>query len=457
MDTYQSNLVGLLGLSAVLFVAQRTLQDSSPSKKSPGTQSKAQIDKKPTVAAEASQWSFLTVYALAMGSDWLQGPFLYSLYRDEHNVAPSTVSALFTTGFISGAVSGYATGTLADKHGRKRACQFFCIVYALSCILTVAPGSGLPLLFAGRVLGGIGTSLLFSVFESWMVTDFHTRELGKRGANLSRTFGVMSTLNSAVAIASGVSSEWMVDMAGTRKAPFVAAVVLLGVALWVISTTWAENYGAAGTAEKKNGERTLWEMLKDPRIVCLGLASTMFEGSMYLFVFFWGPALASARQRTAAVSKPAVSTLGLPYGIIFATFMASVLAASLVFNLVMQKRLFKYTYLLIGILGAADLVFYTLEQPHSEQLTFWLFCLFEACVGMYWPCMGYLKGQLIDDGSRAQLYGILRVPLNVFVVVSLYFTGDGDAYTQAFSACSRLLLAAIGGLYAMAMNEEQVQ
>lgn len=291
-----------------------------------------------------------------------------------------------------------------------------------------------------------------------MVTDFHARGLGKRGGDLSRTFGIMSTLNSVVAIVSGVSSEWMVDMAGTRKAPFAAAVVLLGAALWIISTTWAENYGDAATKQDATGRgRKLWEMLKEPRIVCLGLASTMFEGSMYLFVFFWGPALSSARQRTAAVSKPTASTAsGLPYGIIFASFMASVLAASLIFSLVMHKRLLKFTHLLVGILGAAGLVFYTLEHPRGEQLTFWLFCLFEACVGMYWPCMGYLKGQLIDDGSRAQLYGILRVPLNVFVVVSLYFTGDGEAYSQAFAVCSRLLLAAIGGLYAMTMNEEQV-
>lgn len=316
----------------------------------------------------------------------------------------------------------------------------------------------LPLLFVGRVLGGISTSLLFSVFESWMVTDFHTRKLGSKGGDLSRTFGLMSTLNSVVAIVSGMFSEWIVSVAGTRKAPFAAAALLLGAASWVIATRWEENYG--DSAQKKSDDKQhtkpkLWDMLKDPRIVCLGLASTMFEGSMYLFVFFWGPALTSARKYEATAGA-ATSAGGLPYGIIFASFMASVLAASLVFNIAMDRKLVKYTYLLLGILGVADLVFYQLEQPRSEQVTFWLFCLFEACVGMYWPCMGYLKGQLIEDGLRAQLYSILRVPLNVFVVVSLYFTGDGDAYGKVFAVCSRLLLAAIGALYAMAMNEEEL-
>lgn len=315
-----------------------------------------------------------------------------------------------------------------------------------------------PLLFLGRVLGGVSTSLLFSVFESWMVTDFHARKLAEKGGDLSRTFGVMSTLNSVVAIVSGVFSEWIVRVSGTRKAPFAASVVLLGVAFWVILTRWAENHGDAAKHKGENNNKSpdqakLWAMLKDPRIVCLGLASTMFEGSMYLFVFFWGPALTSARNYEAASANKTAGN-SMPYGIIFASFMASVLAASLLFNIAMDKKLLKYTYLLIGILGVADLVFYLLEQPRSEQLSFWLFCLFEACVGMYWPCMGYLRGELIEDGIRAQLYSILRVPLNIFVVVSLYFTGDGDAYAKVFSVCSRLLLAAIGALYAMVMNEE---
>lgn len=397
-----------------------------------------------------------------------QGPFLYSLYREEHGVSSGTVSTLFTTGFLSGAVSAYATGTLADRHGRRLACLVFCAAYALSCALTMVPS--LPLLFAARVLGGVSTSLLFSVFESWMVTDFHARGLGAKGGDLSRTFGVMSTLNSAVAIASGVFSEWVVGVSGTRKAPFAAAVALLAVAFWVIITRWDENYGDAAKDEAKAKAKTdgdkaarpapqskLWDMLKDPRIVCLGLSSTMFEGSMYLFVFMWGPALQSAHAyESASIPGAGGSGAGLPYGIIFASFMASVLAASLLFNIAMDSKLLKYTYLLGGILALADLVFYLLEQPRSEQLTFWLFCLFEACVGMYWPCMGYLKGQLIEDGVRAQLYGILRVPLNVFVVVALYFTGDGDAYAKVFAVCSRLLLVSIGALYAMIMNEDQL-
>ncbi|EJT68705.1 hypothetical protein GGTG_13719 [Gaeumannomyces tritici R3-111a-1] len=474
MDIYQLNLAGLIGLCGVLFLAQR--KSTTPATKDSKTKKDAKAE-----GAEGdgpSQWAFLVVFSLVMGSDWLQGPFLYSLYRDEHGVSAGLVSTLYTTGFLSGAAGGYVAGTLADRHGRRRACLLFCGVYAASCLLTASPSAlaSPPVLFAGRVLGGIGTSLLFSVFESWMVTDFAERGLAAKGGDLSRTFGLMSTLNSVVAIVSGVFSEWLVAATGTRRSPFYAAVVLLGVAAWVIVTRFDENYGQSANKAKteaadKNKPQTIVDnttklswILSDPKVLALGLASTMFEGSMYLFVFFWSPALNAARDADPAGTGTSGSGSGLPYGVIFAAFMATTLAASLAFNMVMERGLVRYSVLMIGILAAADLCFASLSggggmaSSRSEQTTFWLFCAFEACVGVYWPCMGYLKGRLIEDGARARVYSVLRVPLNLFVVASLHLTRDGGpgAHAAVFGVCAKLLLASCAGLWAMVMNENDL-
>lgn len=37
----------------------------------------------------------------------------------------------------------------------------------------------------------------------------------------------------------------------------------------------------------------------------------------------------------------------------------------------------------------------------SEQVRFWAFCAFEACVGMYYPVQGMLRGALISNEHRA--------------------------------------------------------
>lgn len=190
----------------------------------------------------------------------------------------------------------------------------------------------------------------------------------------------------------------------------------------------------------------------------------MFEGSMYLFVFFWPPALRSA----AAASRPAAAHAPggeLPYGTIFASFMAATLASSLAFNVVMERRLVRYSTLLALILGGSALCFFLLAAPakattgagafeagaRSEQTTFWLFCAFEALVGMYFPCMGFLKGQLVGEAIRARVYGFLRIPLNGFVVLALLVTGDGAAHDAVFGTCARLLLASSAALFAMSL------
>jgi len=159
---------------------------------------------------------------------------------------------------------------------------------------------------------------------------------------------------------------------------------------------------------------------------------------MYLFVFFWTPALRS-------VASPNKS---LPYGVIFASFMAATLASSLGFGIVTSRGLVGYTSLLLGILGSSALCFALSARPQSEQSAFWVFCVFEAVVGMYFPCMGYLKGKLVDDAVRAQVYGMLRVPLNVFVVVSLLITGGGGDFASVFTVCATLLVAAAGATWA---------
>ncbi|EFQ33535.1 major facilitator superfamily transporter [Colletotrichum graminicola M1.001] len=433
LDIYQINLAGLLLACGTLF-ASGSRDKQNVAKKDEKKDTKQKPKK------QGSQWAFYVVYALAMGSDWLQGPFLYSLYKNEHQIPSDLVPTLFTTGFVSGAVAGYFIGSLADRHGRKASCLFFCAAYALSCVLTTIPS--VPLLFLGRVLGGLGTSLLFSVFESWMVTDFHARQLGDQGLDLSRTFGMMSTVNSVVAIVSGVVSEWLVSATGTRKAPFLASVGLLVVAAGVIASQWDENYGSAGqssSAASKGKKTSLWSTMTDSRVLAIGLASTMFEGSMYLFVVLWSPVLVSAS------SSPET----LPYGIIFASFMASTLLASLLYPRLLAL-VSTPSRLLLSVLFAANAVFFALGTgaPRAEQVTFWLFCLFEACVGLYFPSMGYLKGKVVDDGVRAQVYGVLRIPLNVFVVVSLMFSSEGQA-GKVFLVCAMLLQASCGALWLM--------
>merc|ERR1711990_1215808 len=47
------------------------------------------------------------------------------------------------------------------------------------------------------------------------------------------------------------------------------------------------------------------------------------------------------------------------------------------------------------------------------------FLVFEACVGLYFPMMGTLKGDIVPEDMRSTIYNIYRLPLNVIVLLPL--------------------------------------
>jgi hypothetical protein len=160
---------------------------------------------------------------------------------------------------------------------------------------------------------------------------------------------------------------------------------------------------------------------------------------MYLFVFFWTPALLASRT-------PDGQKAALPLGLIFASFMAAIMLGSLIFNLVVSThKLITHSRLLVIIFATASSTLLVPVICKREAPTFWAFCIFEACVGIYFPCIGYLKGRFVEDGMRARVYGVLRIPLNIFVVVALAMTREGEAFRDGvFLACSGLLVLTSG-------------
>merc|ERR1719215_639333 len=49
----------------------------------------------------------------------------------------------------------------------------------------------------------------------------------------------------------------------------------------------------------------------------------------------------------------------------------------------------------------------------SVMIRFLAFLVFEACVGIYFPMIGTLKGDIVPEDMRSTIYNIYRFPLNV--------------------------------------------
>lgn len=357
---------------------------------------------------------------------------MYTLYKDEKDLPEGTIAALFTVGFVTAGITASFVGALADKHGRKAGCLTFCIVYGTSCLSVLS--NDLIVLFVGRALGGLSTTLLYSVFETWMIAEYHKRDLSG-SLSLGSMFQLSMTLSSVVAIISGVAGEAIVDLTGTKASPFMASFVCLALAFVGIHQSWTENYGDT-LVEKHSGSGDLKTLLTDRRIVALTATTTLFEGSMYLFVFFWAPSLISAHASGNVDSS-------LPFGLIFSCFMCAVMLGSTIFGTLRPDNTHDAARLLLSVLALATCGHLMPTFQISEGVTFWAFALFEGCVGLYFPIVSRLKSDVVEDAVRAKVYGFMRLPLNLFIAVALGLTKDGDEHRSAvFTITGALLLTA---------------
>ncbi len=87
----------------------------------------------------------------------------------QYGFGKAEIGQLFVAGFSSSLVFGTFIGSVADKWGRRTLALAFCVFYGLACVTKLF--NSYAILMLGRLLSGVATSLLFSVFEAWMVSE----------------------------------------------------------------------------------------------------------------------------------------------------------------------------------------------------------------------------------------------------------------------------------------------
>ena len=112
-------MTALLAITAVITQYLYTADDETADGSKEGSSdenTKAQFD--------GFRRKYILVYLVIMLADWMQGTHMYTLYLS-YNV---NVSALFITGFLSGAMFAPFLGSFVDKFGRKNSCIMYCVL-----------------------------------------------------------------------------------------------------------------------------------------------------------------------------------------------------------------------------------------------------------------------------------------------------------------------------------------
>ncbi|GMI15503.1 hypothetical protein TrVE_jg1647 [Triparma verrucosa] len=370
---------------------------------------------------------FLPIFYVLRLSDWLQGPYFYAVYAtkvlsDGSTYPISLISKLFLTGFASTAIVGPWLGRFADEKGRKKGTLLFTTLYTLGALSTKS--SLLTYLFAGRVLSGLGTSLLFSAPESWLVAESQKINEGDGGAELSKTFGLAYAGDSIVAIIAGYLASAAAKSRG-EVGPFELSAVVLALGALGVSTFWGENFASksspssdsssveSGGEDSSSIRSALKIALADKKIALVGLMQAFFEGAMYTFVINWPPSVA------AAIAKYFGKEAMVPYGGIFSCFMACCLVGSTLFQRLSSK--ISASDLSVGMMSLAFLsmsasAFASSLPGNPLFLLVSSFFVFEACVGCYFPLIGTLRSKIIPESHRSVIMNLFGIPLNAIVV-----------------------------------------
>ncbi|XP_038052936.1 molybdate-anion transporter-like [Patiria miniata] len=376
------------------------------------------------------QRKYFVAYFLALTADWLQGPYLYKLYR-HYGFQEPQIAVLYVCGFASSVILGTATSALADHCGRKKLCITFSIIYSISCITKLS--YSYYILILGRILGGISTSLLFTAYEAWYLHEHvESHDFPKEWVAL--TFSKATFWNGVLAIGAGLASNVLVGVLRLGPvAPFMLAIPLLLASGAVVASSWSENNGAKKVKISKSCTEGLRHIVNSRRMLLIGAMQSLFESVMYIFIFIWTPVL----------DMPPTAPLGL----IFSCFMACIMIGSNLYELLSKRGIPAYNIvngsILLALLSTLTCI---LSYRHQHAVSYVAFLLLELACGLYFPSMGFLRGKVLPETHRAGIMNWFRVPLNL-IACALLMLLHGN-YSQAgtrhiFIICSLLLAAAL--------------
>lgn len=283
----------------------------------------------------------------------------------------------------------------------------FCVMYTVCCLTKMFP-SFIILLF-GRVLGGISTSILFSVFESWYLHEHMDRKYPMDLTSL--TFSKATFFNGLLAIIAGISAQASTDWLGYGPvSPFMLAIPFLIAGGFLVWNNWEENYGETSMSWSKSCVEGYKTIMSSNKILALGLLQSLFESNMYIFVFLWTPVLEPGSP---------------PLGLTFACFMIAIMIGSSVFCLLWNSGkkpdiILRYCLLIMGI---SFLICSVTSAPEFRKdlvfVSFLSFLLLEISVGMYFPCVSRVRGETIPEDLRANIMNWFRVPMNIITCGAL--------------------------------------
>lgn len=341
----------------------------------------------------------------------MQGPFFYEAFI-QLGYSSADINKLVVLGLLSSLMFGSFAGYIADKFSSVVFVLVYSVTSCLSCLTIHSKFTWFHI--AGRILGGLSTSLLHSVFDAWLCEEINLR--GYTKSQLAESFTRRSFINSLMAIFSGIVAQATYQVLPLAEVnpywlmwgfttPFDIASISLTLSGLVVLLVFRVSWRAR--EPRGQGEISMCKatyIFTDRTLLLVCLTESLFESSLYIFVFSWARALREAVSATDAIE----------YGFIFTSFMA----ANMIGSSSAGKMNARQPYLTAIFVACASHIGVAMSTQSAPTM-YICFLGFEACVGGFYPSMASLKAREVPPEIRAFAYNLFRVPMNTIVSIAL--------------------------------------
>ena len=331
---------------------------------------------------------YLIVYYFAVLGDWLQGPYIYVILS-QYGYESRDVKIFIVTGYVSSLILGSFVSAFADSVGKKRMTMVFFLIYALSCAFIHV--NHYVFLYISRILSGISTSLLYSVFEAWL-----SATLEGKSKSIKSIFSIASFGSSILAILAGLLAQVFVNIHPEMEvlsptypiygfgvvSSFSLSAFFLICGYVAAGQLWTENITKNDDGDNDKNKRNTKNIIsdsvclvyRDMSIFLLGVTSAAFEGAMFTWVAVWSQTLLHFTDDSHE-----------SFGQVFSILMLSCMIGSITFSVVVMLWKFELQHSLFVVIVVASIAQWNASKCSSYDEALVTFVVYEICVGFYWP------------------------------------------------------------------------
>jgi len=349
------------------------------------------------------------------------------------NLSLYQITKLYLATAVSATIANIGL-EIFDLGTRKNKCLLSSVLYSISmCSMFVGGHGHYELLMMGRVVYGAAQALQHSAFESYAVVQHASNGFPEEW--LSYTFTYLTHIMALLAVLSGFFGE-MITNFGFKGCVFLS-LACFALSSFYIMIVWEKDINTSKfmlSGFMFNLTQSINAVKSNKVLFYMLTISALYETAILIFAYYWAPWLTELMQQQHMDINV---TVDIPYEIIFSALMVVSMLSNYMFSMYINSQSQNQStgssnsnYLLYNI----DIIFQTSMVAATVGLViasvvslptlgFGVALAVQACLGVYWPAMGYFRGKIIVPELRNTtllLPKITSVVLTLVILTSIH-------------------------------------